>query len=136
MLVTFQGCANKLDMAKSQQYKLYEKVGGAKGIETLTENFIKEIVNDPQIFPYFAKTNVTHFRQGFQQHLCATLDGPCEYKGDTMEDIHTGMNISESDFNRTVELLINAMDASGIDYREQNLILAKLAPMRGQIYKR
>jgi hemoglobin len=53
-----------------------------------------------------------------------------------MVDIHTGMNINEADFNRVVELLVLAMEDAGVSYREQNLVLAKLAPLRGEVIKR
>jgi hemoglobin len=50
-----------------------------------------------------------------------------------MVDIHTGMNINESDFNHLVDLLINAMEAEGIPHRIQNQLLARLAPLRENI---
>ncbi|NRA82182.1 MAG: group 1 truncated hemoglobin, partial [Pseudoalteromonas sp.] len=86
-----------------------------------------------QILAYFKQTNVAHFRQGFITHLCSVTDGPCEYKGDNMVDIHTGMNIPEKDFNRVVELLINAMDEQQIPQTVQNQILSRLAPLRPEV---
>ena len=50
-----------------------------------------------------------------------------------MIDIHTGMNINERDFNRIVELLISAMEDSGISFQNQNRILKTLAPSRADI---
>ena len=47
--------------------------------------------------------------------------------------MHTGMNISEKDFNRVVELLINAMDEQQIPQRLQNTLLERLAPMRSEV---
>jgi hemoglobin len=52
-----------------------------------------------------------------------------------MVDIHTGMHISERDFNRVVDLLINAMDEQNISHRVQNKILAKMAPFRKEIIR-
>lgn len=112
---------------------LYERIGGQDTIEKLVDQFIKNIANDEQVLPYFRKSDVTHFRNGFIAHFCSVVDGPCEYKGDNMVDIHTGMNINEADFNRTVELLIDAMESVGISYRQKNEILARLAPLRKEI---
>tara|TARA_R110000772_G_scaffold192602_4_gene303574 strand:- start:419 stop:580 length:162 start_codon:yes stop_codon:yes gene_type:complete len=50
-----------------------------------------------------------------------------------MIDIHTGMNITENDFNHLVDLLINAMELQGIPHRIQNQLLARLAPLRSNI---
>lgn len=114
---------------------LYKKIGGHVVIERIVDAFIKRIAQDKDILPYFAKSSVSHFKQGFITHLCATTNGPCNYNGDSMIDIHTGMNITEKDFNRVVELLIASMEDAGIDYQYQNRILKTLAPLRPEIIK-
>jgi hemoglobin len=63
------------------------------------------------------------------------VSGPCQYNGDTMIDIHTGMNITERDFNRVVEMLIKAMEDEEISYQTQNKLLFKLAGLRDQVIK-
>jgi hemoglobin len=123
------GCASKSDLS------LYQQLDGKAGIERLIDSFIYQIGNDEQVFYYFEHANITHFRQGFISHLCVLVDGPCEYDGDSMVDIHTGMHISEKDFNHVVDLLINAMDEQNISHSVQNKILSKMAPLRGEIIK-
>nr|WP_194866680.1 group 1 truncated hemoglobin [Pseudoalteromonas sp. PPB1] len=119
----------------SVKLTLYQQVGGQAGLERLVDLFIQQIGHDKAILPYFAKANVSHFRQGFITHLCDTLDGPCEYQGDSMVQIHTGMQITEADFNRVVELLINAMTEAGIAHTTQNHVLSRLAPLRSEMIK-
>ena len=126
------GCSST---SVQQDDSLYHDIGGHEGIERIVNAFTHRIVQDKDILPYFAKSNVTHFKQGFISHLCDAVGGPCQYKGDTMTDIHTGMNITEKDFNRTVELLIGAMEDVGISYPSQNKILKKLALLRSQVIK-
>ncbi|WP_286234573.1 group I truncated hemoglobin [Thalassotalea sediminis] len=122
--------------SNNDQNTLYASIGGQTGIDKIVDNFIAEIVKDKQIFPYFAKSSVSHFRAGFIEHMCTITGGPCRYNGDSMVDIHTGMNITEAHFNRVVELLIVAMEKADVTYPVQNRILAKLAPMRGEVIKR
>jgi len=114
---------------------LYHQLGEQAGLEKLTDSFIVQIGNDKQVFHYFEHSNISHFRQGFISHLCSLVDGSCEYKGDSMVAIHTGMNINEKDFNHVVDLLINAMNEQNIPHTVQNKILAKMAPLRGEIIK-
>jgi len=114
---------------------LYQQLGEQAGLEKLTDSFIAQIGNDKQVFHYFEHSNISHFRQGFISHLCSLAEGPCEYKGDSMVAIHTGMNINEKDFNHVVDLLINAMNEQNIPHTVQNKILAKMAPLRGEIIK-
>jgi hemoglobin len=43
------------------------------------------------------------------------------------------MDITRGDFNALVEVLQDTMDAQGIEFREQNRLLARLAPMHRDI---
>ncbi|MCF6435568.1 group 1 truncated hemoglobin [Pseudoalteromonas sp. MMG022] len=124
-----------LSACQSAPQSLYQRVGEQAGLERLVDAFINQIGQDDVVFHYFKQTNVSHFRTGFVSHLCDVLDGPCQYDGDSMVQIHTGMNINEHDFNHVVDLLIAAMDEVGIAHPVQNQILAKLAPMRSEIIK-
>tara|TARA_B100001063_G_scaffold247186_1_gene291086 strand:- start:12232 stop:12651 length:420 start_codon:yes stop_codon:yes gene_type:complete len=130
---TFVFAVMLVGCASSNNGTLYQQLNGEQGIEKLVDSFINQIGRDEQILAYFKQTNVAHFRQGFITHLCSVTDGPCEYEGDNMVDIHTGMNISKKDFNRVVELLINAMDEQHISQTVQNKILSRLAPLRPEV---
>ncbi len=115
---------------------LYQAIGGHSKIEEITDHFITQIEYSEDIFPYFQAADVERFREKFIEHLCAHTDGPCEYTGDSMQQVHDGMNINERDFNTTVDLLVKAMEASGLDYPLQNKILHRLAPTRGDMIYR
>lgn len=128
-LLSIGGCA-------STPTTLYDQLGGQEKIELIVDKFIKEIEFDAVIFNHFKDSDVTRFREKLIEQLCVETGGNCQYTGDSMEKVHTGMNINEADFNRTVDLLINAMTKADISYPLQNRVLAKLAPMRADIYKR
>lgn len=127
--MVLSGCSNAVNLT------LYQQLDGQAGLERLVDSFINQIGNDEQIIHYFEHANITHFREGFINHLCVLTDGPCEYTRDSMVDIHTGMHITETDFNHVVDLLINAMDEQNISHTAQNKILAKMAPLRAEIIK-
>ncbi|TYL49414.1 group 1 truncated hemoglobin [Marinomonas sp. IMCC 4694] len=111
-------------------------MGGAGVVEAVTDNFIKEISFNETIYRYFEKSNITRFREKFIEHLCVSTGGPCHYTGDTMLRVHQGQNISEADFNTTVDLLVSAMEDAGLSYPQQNKVLNVLAPMRDEmLYK-
>jgi len=60
-------------------------------------------------------------------------DGGFEYTGDTMRQVHGGMNIPESDINHGVDLFIKAMNKAKISQRIQNKVLASIVPSRKNI---
>lgn len=127
LLLTLVACAHQPSMT------LYDKLGGKTGVDAIVSGLINQIGKDKQIFHYFADAHISRFRTQITHHLCAITDGPCSYTGDTMTDIHTGMHITEKDFNHLVDLLINAMNLQGISHRIQNQLLARLAPLRAKI---
>ena len=126
LILALTGCATKPS-------SLYDQLGGKDNIAQAVDYFIDGIAFDPQIYPYFAETNIERFRNKMIEQLCFEAGGPCEYSGDSMEQVHAGMNVNEADFNRLVDLLVDAMTKAGISHRAQNQLLAKLAPMRRDI---
>lgn len=112
---------------------LYNELGGMEGISRITDNFIYEIGFDENIVQHFQETNLERFREKFIEQICEVSGGPCTYSGDSMVEVHTKMNVTEAEFNRTVDLLIAAMERSHIPHRVQNQLLARLAPTRPDI---
>jgi hemoglobin len=111
----------------------YEELGGQKGVEEIVDNFINEISFDPDIVTFFEGTDINRLREKLIEQFCMESGGPCEYTGDSMRDVHTGMNISKGQFNRIVELLQAAMDKAGTPQTAQNRLIRSLAPMRPDI---
>lgn len=129
--ILISGCAN---LTSSQS--LYEELGGQAKVQEIVSNFVREIEYDPQILPYFEGSDIDRFIEKLSEQICAVSNGPCVYSGDNMEKVHSGMNITESHFNHTVDLLINAMNKAKIPHTTQNKLLARLAPMRSDmLYK-
>lgn len=117
----------------TSEVSLYTQLGGQSKIEQVVDNFIHEIEFDAVIFPYFKDSDINRFRRKLVEHLCQLTGGPCDYSGDTMAQVHGGMNISETDFNRGVDLLINAMNKADIAHPLQNKVLGILAKTRKDI---
>ncbi|TNC89913.1 MAG: group 1 truncated hemoglobin, partial [Thalassolituus sp.] len=88
---------------------LYDDLGGKEGIAVVVDGFINEISYDQNIVKFFAQTDIKRLREKLEEQLCMVSDGPCDYTGDSMEDVHAGMQITTGEFNRVVELLQNAM---------------------------
>lgn len=133
--LVFVLCAGLIACASTEE-SLYNEIGGAPKVAEIVDNFIYEIEYDPVILAYFEGSDIERFRTKLTEQLCMVTNGPCNYTGDSMERVHGGMNITEADFNRTVDLLINAMNKAGVSHRHQNRILSELAPMRDQmLYK-
>lgn len=112
---------------------LYQELGGNAVLERIADHFIEEIGYDPVIIRHFEQTDPKQFRASFIVHLCELSDGPCKYSGPPLQETHKKMRISEAEFNKTVDLLINAMNKSQVSLPTQNRLLARLARLRAEI---
>lgn len=129
-LLGLSACAMAPGRADSS---LYEQLGGAGGIATLTDELIDIFAADLRVAPSFANTDMKRFRAKFSEQLCELSGGPCKYTGDSMADTHGGLNITHAQFNAVVEDLQLAMDRLSIPEAAQNRLLRLLAPMRGDV---
>jgi len=115
---------------------LYAQFGELPGLAALADDLLERIADDRRIAPLFANTNIPRFRDLFIEYLCIVVEGPCTYTGDDMEEVHTGLGITEADFNVLVEDMIDSMQARKIPRAAQNRLIARLAPMRKEIIYR
>ena len=112
---------------------LFEDLGGQHGIEQVADRFVRILIADERTEQAFADTDLDRFYEKVVEQFCELAGGPCVYSGDSMKDVHKGMNISEADFNAVVEILQKAMDQNSVSLSAQNRLLALLAPMRSDM---
>lgn len=129
-------CATQVSSPERSHQSLYQRIGGKTKIEEIVDNFINEIAFDKRTYAFFKDSNMQRFKAKLSEQLCVMADGPCTYSGDTMEQVHTGMNISEAEFNHGVDLFIEAMNKANIPHPVQNRLLNKMANTRDQMIYR
>ncbi|MBI6604825.1 group 1 truncated hemoglobin [Pseudomonas sp. S4_EA_1b] len=112
---------------------LYRDLGAMPGITRIVEGMLLNIARDERIVERFRRIDIQRLRNKLIEQFCVEAGGPCTYTGDSMAESHKGQNVSRSDFNALVEDLIKAMDSEGIPVPTQNRLLARLAPMRGEV---
>jgi hemoglobin len=115
---------------------LYHALGEEPGIVRIVEGMLLGSARDPRIARHFLDIDIERLREKLIEQLCFESGGPCVYTGDSMEESHKGLRLTPSDFNALVEHLQDAMDAQGVPMPAQNRLLARLAPMRGQVIDR
>jgi hemoglobin len=125
LLVVLTGCSS----APEPKDWLYQQLGAEKGLAQLADGLLREIEQDPQIVSHFADTDIPRFRKLLIEQLCELSGGPCKYSGATMQESHTGFQITQADFDNLVAHLMKVMDAQQVSVAAQNRLLAKLAPM-------
>lgn len=112
---------------------MYRAVGELAGVSALVDAALTEIGNDLRINVLFSETDMPYLRARLIEQICQAAGGPCTYTGQTMEEAHSGMNISNDEFGYFVEDLIAAMKKVGVSDSAQQGLLAALGSMQPQV---
>ena len=112
---------------------LFQQLGGQSGLVTLMDDFMRRLLADQRMGPFFKDVDHAHVKEQLVAQFCEVSGGPCKLTGPDMKKAHSGFDVTRADFNALVEVLQQSMDAQGIAFSTQNRLLAKLAPMHREI---
>ncbi len=112
---------------------LYTELGESEGINGFVKKAVELSHNDKRIAFLFEDTDDEELIKQISDQVCFLSNGPCEYEGLDMVEAHSGMEITEAEFDIFVEIVIDAMELENIPHTARNKLLALLAPMREDI---
>ncbi len=130
LLLTSCAAAPKRDDA------LYRALGEREGIARVVDSALLWVLADARINHLFTATDPAQLAPLLVDQICEASGGPCRYSGRTMDDVHTGLNISDAQFAAFVEDLIAAMNEQRVPAETQATLLEALGGMKGQIVGR
>jgi hemoglobin len=121
---------------KKQEKSLYERLGGYNAIAAVVDDFTGRLVSDKQLGRFFighCKDSMKKLRQLIVDMLCEATGGPCFYTGRDMKTVHTGLNITESDWQVNVKLLTATLDKFKVQQKEKDDVFAALSSLKSDI---
>jgi hemoglobin len=114
---------------------LFDAMGGTPVLQSAVDKFTDIVIADPRINFTFADSDLAKFKKLLFEQLCELSGGPCKYTGRDMRTAHQKLLINTAEFDALAEDLYIALGKSGVPYRLQNKLMAKLAPMKRDIVK-
>ena len=128
----FVACATMGDPPPS----LCKRLGGRDGIALVVDDFVANMVADPRVnnrFQGMPPPAVFKLRSNLADQICDATGGPCSYLGRDMKATHRGMQITDGEWDATVENLVRALDKHKVGAKEKSELLGLLGPMKGEI---
>lgn len=115
-------------METNNQKTLYERLGGANGIEAIVDDIVEAHMTNPVVKARFLplKENPAHFtevRQHLINFLASGSGGPEKYIGKDMPTAHRGMNISQGEYMSVIDDIMAALDKHKIDEQTKKDVL-------------
>ena len=132
-LLLLSGCTETPTKAPATKDALYHDLGEMEGITKVVDLFFQRINNDARINTLFLKVDHNDLRRLVIEQFCAASGGPCTYTGRSMEESHSGLNLTNKDFDAFVGDLVDAMNDANVTKPAQKKLLAILGPMRPQV---
>ena len=118
---------------------LYKRLGGYDSLAAVTDDFLGRLASDPQMGRFF-KGLSTDSQKRVRQHvvdfLCVATGGPCIYNGRDMKTAHTGLNITEDDWNLSVKMLTATLDKFKVPDKEKSDVLGAVSGLKADIVGR
>jgi hemoglobin len=110
-------------------------------VEAVIDGLIANVGADTRINGFFADSDLVVLDMMLVDQVCEATGGYCTYKGEDMVTAHTGMGITDDEFNYLVEDLLMALDTLGVPYTPgtfdggvgADTLIQVLAGMRGDI---
>jgi hemoglobin len=125
--------------AQEKPKSLYARLGGYDAIAAVVDDFFGRMMKDPQLsrfFVGFGADSKKRIRQLTVDFLCAATGGPCYYTGRTMKATHTGMGITESDWDVSVKHLVATLDKFKVPAKEKSEVLAAISAQKADIVEK
>ena len=112
---------------------LYDRVGGALAVEAAVRGMYDRILADPELAPFFARTNMEHLVRRQSAFVGSALGGPEVYTGRDMVAAHRRHAIGHHHFDLVAGHLIATLGELGVDDRLTAEIVAVVAPLRSDV---
>ena len=112
---------------------LYERLGGKPALEAVVGELWTQVAADARINGRFTHTNPAAFGGQLVDFLCQGSGGPCQYKGQDMKKAHTGMQLTETEFNALAEDTTKALNKFNVPAKEQAEVMGMLGSFKGDI---
>jgi hemoglobin len=118
---------------------LYQRLGGYDAIAAVVDDFVVRLVTDKQ-FERFFVGHSTDSKKRIRQHIldqfCAAAGGPCIYTGRTMKDSHTGLGITEAEWEAAAKHLVATLDKFKVPEQEKKDLLAFVNTQKNDIVEK
>ncbi len=122
------------------QDTLYDRLGKDTNILKVVQDFRTRVVADASINGFFANANVSRLDNCLVKQIGSVTGGPQTYPAEgepadadgcrNMTESHTGMNLSNQDFDTLAQHLVDALEAAGVTEDDVTTIVQTITPIK------
>lgn len=92
---------------------LFDRLGGAEGLDRLVAALSDRVEADPALAPLFVGVDSAGLRNHRSHYLAAVLGGPEAYEGRGMREAHRPLGIDDAAFDRFLRHVVESARVAG-----------------------
>jgi len=135
LIVTTSGITYGMPQDKS----LYDRLGGYNALALVVDDFIVRLVTDKQFEKFFVGHS-TDSKKQIRQHIldqfCTATGGPCVYTGRDMKMSHSGLGITNAEWDAAAKHLVASLDKYKVPEKEKSEVLAFVTTLKKDIVEK
>lgn len=123
----------------SPEKSLYERLGGYDTIAAFVTDYIMRIRADPNFTRFSTSRGTDKKRRDLQlniDYMCKITGGSHYYMGRDMKTTHTGLGITQAEWEANMRYMAEALDKYHVPQKEKEEVLALVANMREEIVEK
>ena len=125
--------------SRAQEKSLYQRIGGYDALAAVVDDFVGRLVTDKQFERFFVGHSVDskkRIRQHILDQFCAATGGPCIYTGRDMKTSHTGLGITEAEWDAAAKHLVASLEKFKVPEKEKGEVLAFVVTLKKDIVEK
>jgi hemoglobin len=111
----------------------YLRLGGQTGIERVVDALYVRIWADPELGPYFHRTDKDAQRRRLSNLLASALGGPDDYTGKGLREAHAGRGITHRHFSILASHAADVLVDEGLEDEVVDDVLEFIASARAEV---
>jgi hemoglobin len=126
------------ETGKSMEKSLYERLGGVHAVAQVVDDFVEriwvnEVLNENPKNKQAMGISKPALKYLATELTCMAIGGPQKYSGRSLKEVHSGLNISEREWEAMVSDFKTTLNKFDIPQKEQEELLEVVGSVKGDI---
>ena len=101
---------------------VYDQLGGFSNVRKIVIEFYNRVLDEDELTPYFAKTNMEKQIDHQTKFISMLLGGPASFSDIHLENVHIKLNITNDHFELIKELITETLEDFDLDEKHVDYI--------------